>query len=208
MTKSLLLLLPLCLMAQAPAPTAPEVANLPAGLYAVFQTSAGTITARLYEKEAPKTVANFVGLAQGTRPWRDPKGAVVRRPLYNNITFHRVTKRVMIQAGDPTGTGFHACGVKLEDEILPGLTFNSPGRLAMANTGEPNSGGCQFFLTEGTMSSWNGKYTVFGNVVAGLDVITAIANAPAKGDKPLDPVKLITVTIHRIGPEPKGKKAK
>jgi len=177
--------------------------TLKPGLYAVFQTSEGSITALLYEKYTPVAVANFVALAQGTKAWRDAKtGAMVKRPLYENITFHRVIPGVAIQSGDPTGTSAHNCGVTIRDEFLPGLRFDTPGRLAVANTGNPDSGGCQFFITASAMSEWNGKYTVFGEVVAGMDVVSKISRAPVHGEKPVDPVKLMGVTIERIaGPD-------
>jgi len=179
-------------------------APLKPGLYAMFQTSSGLITARLYEKETPIAVSNFVALAQGTKPWKDPKtGAMVRRPLYENLTFHRVLPGLMIQSGDPSGTGSHNCGVTIRDEFLPGLRFDRAGKLAVANTGDPNSGGCQFFITTDVMSQWSGKYTIFGEVVSGLEVADKIGHVRVRGDRPLDPVKLISVTIERIGPSPK-----
>jgi cyclophilin family peptidyl-prolyl cis-trans isomerase len=179
----------------------------PNGLYAVFHTSMGEITARLYEKETPTTVENFVALAQGRKMTRSAKtGKPVTVPLYDNITFHRVVPGEMIQSGDPTGTGMHNCGFTIRDEFLPGLRFDGGGKLAMANTGEPDSGGCQFFITTNAMRSWNGKYTIFGVVVAGLDVVERINRGPVRGDKPVDPVKLTTVTIERIGPEPEKRK--
>jgi cyclophilin family peptidyl-prolyl cis-trans isomerase len=169
----------------------------------------GTITARLYEKDTPVTVGNFVALAQGAKATRDPKtGAWVKRPLFDNITFHRVVRGEMIQSGDPTGTGAHNCGFTIPDEFLPGLRFEAAGKLAMANAGVPDSGGCQFFITTGPMRVWDGKYTVFGVVVEGQDVVTRISHAPTRGDKPVDPVKLIGVTIERIGPEPASKRKK
>ena len=180
--------------------------SLKPGLYAVFNTGAGTFTAMLYEKYTPMTVANFVGLAQGSKAWRDPKtGDLVRRPLYDNITFHRVIPGEAIQSGDPTATGRHNCGVNIRDEFLPGLRFASPGRLAMANTGNPDSGGCQFFITDQAMPQWDGKYTIFGEVVSGMDVVSKISNAPVRAEKPLEPVRLINVTIQRIGPSEKNK---
>lgn len=173
--------------------------NRPPGLYATFITSKGDITAKLYEKYTPIAVRTFVGLAQGTRAWRDPKtGAMVKRPLYNNLTFHRVLPGEMIQSGDPTGVGTHNCGIRIRDEILPGLRFDRGGKLAMANTGDPNTGGCQFFITADPVVQWTGKYTIFGDVVSGQDVVEAISHAPVKGDKPLDPVKLTTVVIERV----------
>jgi peptidyl-prolyl cis-trans isomerase A (cyclophilin A) len=181
----------------------------PNGLYATFNTSMGTITARLYEKETPATVENFVALAQGTKATRTPKtGTLVKRPLYDNITFHRVVPGEMIQSGDPTGTGAHNCGFRIPDEFLPGLRFDGAGKLAMANAGDPDSGGCQFFITVGPMRPWDGKYTIFGLVVEGLDVVSKINHAPVRGDRPVDPVKLISVTIDRIGPEPVKKRKK
>jgi len=151
-------------------------------------------------------VRTFVGLATGTKSWLDPETRKpVNRPMYTNITFHRVIPSAMIQSGDPTGKGTHNCGFTIRDEFLPGLRFDRAGKLAMANTGEPDSGGCQFFVTVGPMPSWNGKYTIFGQVISGLDVVEKIANAPSKDEKPVNPVKLISVTIEREGPEPGGK---
>ena len=177
------------------------------GLYAVFNTAEGTFTAQLYEKETPNTVRTFVGLATGTQPWLDPEThKPVKRPLYNNITFHRVTSD-MIQAGDPTGLGTHNCGFTIKDEFLPGLRFDRSGRLAMANTGTPDSGGCQFFVTVGPVPTWTSKYTIFGQVIEGENVVEKIDHAKARDEKPLEPVKLISVTIERVGPPP-GKKKK
>ena len=198
-------------MAQVPAaqPPAGSVAatSLDSGFYAIFNTSMGTITAKLYEEEAPITVRNFVGLARGTKPWKDPRtGDMAAKPLYNNITFHRVIPNFMIQTGDPTATGSHDCGIKIKDEIVPSLKFDRAGRLAMANTGRPNSGGCQFFITEVPYPSLDppqGAYTIFGQVVQGQEIVGKIARVPRDGeDKPRTPVKLISVTIKRIGPEP------
>jgi peptidyl-prolyl cis-trans isomerase A (cyclophilin A) len=185
--------------------------SLKPGLYATFHTARGTIVAELYEKYAPASVTNFVELAQGTKAWRDPKtGAMVKRPMYNNITFHRVLRGVMIQSGDPTGTSRHDCGVTVPDEVRLGVQFDRSGRLAVANSGSPDSGGCQFFITDDLVRNWNQQYTIFGQVVSGMDVVDAIAHAPLHGDKPVDPVRLISVTISRVGPAPrdKGKREK
>lgn len=169
------------------------------GLYAVFQTSDGDFTAQLFEKDTPKTVANFVGLAEGTKPWFDAKvKKFVKRPYYQDITFHRVVPREAIQAGDPTGLGTYNCGIKIADEFLPGLRFDKPGKLAMANTGEPDSGGCQFFVTADIKVVWNGKYTVFGQVVEGMDVVQKIAHTPTRNERPVTPVKLLGVRIERV----------
>jgi cyclophilin family peptidyl-prolyl cis-trans isomerase len=182
--------------------------TLPDGLYATFHTSMGNITARLYEKDTPNTVATFVALAQGKQATLSPTtGKPVKVPLYDNITFHRVTPGEMIQSGDPTGKGTHNCGFTIRDEIRPGLRFDGVGKLAMANTGEPDSGGCQFFITVSPMMTWNGKYTIFGTVVQGLDVASKINRAPVRGDKPVNPVQLMTVSLERVGPMP-GKKPK
>lgn len=193
-----------CALAWPQAPA--EGPALKPGLYAILETGEGTITAKLFEKDTPVAVQNFVALAQGVKAWREPKsGGLVKRPLYNNITFHRVLTGEMIQAGDPTGTGSHNCGIRIRDEFLPGLRFNAAGRLAVANTGQPDSGGCQFFITDGPVPRWNDKYTIFGEVVSGQPVVSKISHAPTRAEKPDNPVKLITVTIQRVGPEPKHK---
>jgi cyclophilin family peptidyl-prolyl cis-trans isomerase len=178
---------------------AAQTAVLKPGLYAVFDTSEGTITAQLYERYTPLAVNNFVGLATGTKSWWDPKTkAFVKRPMYNGITFHRIVREQMIQSGDPTGLGTHNCGVTLRDEFLPGLRFDGPGRLAVANTGQPDSGACQFFITDQMVPSWNGKYTVFGQVVQGQDVVGRINRVRTFNEKPLEPVMLKSVSIRRI----------
>lgn len=186
-------------------------AELPSkpGLYAIFNTGKGNIVAVLYEKETPESVKNFVELAQGTKAWRDPQThAMVKRPLYNNITFHRVLRAQAIQSGDPTGTSAHNCGVTVPDELRLGLQFDRAGRLAVANSGTPNSGGCQFFITDDLVPSWNQQYTIFGQVVSGMEVVNAISHARLHGDKPVEPVALASVTITRVGPEPAEKKKK
>jgi len=165
----------------------------------------GTITARLFEKETPLTVANFVALAKGTKPWKDPKtGLMVKRPLYNNLGFHRLMVDQMIQSGSAVANGEHNCGFTIKDEIRPDIKFDQPGRLAMANIGEPNTGACQFFISLVVATPWNGSYTIFGQVVDGLSVAKEISHAPAavnliaRNPQP----KLIGVTIKRVGPEP------
>ncbi len=176
------------------------------GLYAIFETSQGTITAELSEKATPATVKNFVELVQGTKPWLDPKTkSMVTRPYYQNLTFHRVLPEIMIQSGSITGRSADNCGVKVPDEFMPGLQFDRAGKLAMANTGEPNSGGCQFFFTDEVMSQWNGKYTVFGQVVAGQDVVHAINRLPSRNETPDKPATLIGVTIQRVEKPVKNK---
>jgi cyclophilin family peptidyl-prolyl cis-trans isomerase len=182
--------------AQTPAP-----AELPAdpGLYAIFNTSMGQIVTRLYEDKAPATVKSFVALATGTKATLDKKGALTKRHYYDGLTFHRVIKGFMIQTGDVNASGSSPCGIpNLRDEIDPSLNFKEPGRLAMANTGSPNTGACQIFITVGTPDYLTGKYTIFGQVVAGQDIADKISQVPtAPGDKPIVPVILKTVTIQR-----------
>jgi peptidyl-prolyl cis-trans isomerase A (cyclophilin A) len=186
-----------------------EQIPLPAepGLYAVLNTSLGRIIAILYEKQAPVTVANFTGLARGTKAFTDEKTMrPARRPFFNGLTFHRVIPQFMIQTGDPLGNGMGGSGVQtIIDEFDPTLTFDKPGVLAMANIGRPNTGACQFFITTtGSEPTYlNGKHTIFGQVVVGQDVVDAISAVPRDpGDKPLTPVILQTVLIRRVGPDP------
>jgi cyclophilin family peptidyl-prolyl cis-trans isomerase len=122
--------------------------------------------------------------------------------MYNGITFHRVVREEMIQSGDPTGFGTHNCGFTIRDEYLPGLQFNRPGRLGMANTGQPDSGACQFFITEQAMPQWNQHYTVFGQVVEGQDVVGRINRVRTVKEKPVEPIVLKSVSIMRIQPRP------
>jgi len=193
-----------------PAATTPAKPAAPArepGLYATLNTSMGTIVAVLYEKEAPVTVQNFVALARGTKPWKDPKtNAMVAKPLYNGVTFHRVIPRFMIQTGDPTATGAHDCGFTIKDEVVPTLKFDRPGRLGMANIGSPHTGACQFFITQVPYPSLDppaGNYTIFGQVVEGQDVVDKIEAVPTgANNKPVTPVRLLSVTIKREGPPP------
>lgn len=193
--KAVAVLLSVAALATAAKPN-PE---LKPGLYAVFETSEGTITAELFEKYVPNAVRTFVGLATGTKPWLDPaiKG-FVKRPMYNGITFHRVVREQMIQSGDPTGLGTHNCGFTVRDEFLPGLRFDGPGRLAVANTGQQDSGACQFFITEQAIPSWNGKYTIFGQVVSGQEVVGKINRVRTVNEKPVQPVMLNKVIIRRV----------
>ena len=186
-----LLLCGFALLAQTP--------ELKPGLYAFFETDKGEFSAELYEKYTPKAVSVFIGLAQGVRPWYDPETkTMVKRRLYDGVTFHRVIREEMIQAGDPTGTGAHNCGTRLADEFLPGLRFDRAGKLAIANTGEPNSGGCQFFITVGPVNRWDGKYTIFGQIISGQKVVDEINKGAVAGDKPLHPVTIQSVKIRRV----------
>ena len=176
-----------------------QTPELKPGLYAFFETDKGEFSAELYEKYTPKAVSVFIGLAQGVRPWYDPETkTMVKRRLYDGVTFHRVIREEMIQAGDPTGTGAHNCGTRLTDEFLPGLRFDRAGKLAIANTGEPNSGGCQFFITVGPVNRWDGKYSIFGQIISGQKVVDEINKGAVAGDKPLHPVTIQSVKIRRV----------
>lgn len=174
------------------------------GLYAVMTTTQGTITFRLFEKETPITVRNFRGLVRGTREFRDPKtGAMVKRPFYNGIIFHRVIPGFMIQVGDPTAIGNYDAGYTIPDEFVPTLKFDVPGRVGMANIGQPHTGSTQFFITDGTPTHLNGHHTIFGQVTEGQDVVKKIANMPRDAnDKPNTPVKIVSIKLERVGPPP------
>ena len=142
-----------------------------------FHTSMGVISAKLHEKEAPRTVANFVGLAMGTAAWQDPKTrAEVTKPFYDGLVFHRVIPEFMIQFGCPLGTGTGGPGYRFRDEFAPGLRHDRPGLLSMANAG-PHTNGSQFFITEVATPWLDGKHAIFGEVYEGLDLITQIARA-------------------------------
>ena len=144
-------------------------------IHATFKTSAGDIVVRLLPEKAPKTVENFVGLAEGTREWKDPRsGKTVSTPLYDGTNFHRVIPEFMIQGGDPLGTGTGGPGYRFGDEIGPDNKFDRPGLLAMANAG-PNTNGSQFFITEVPTPHLNRGHTIFGEVVRGLELVGRIA---------------------------------
>jgi peptidyl-prolyl cis-trans isomerase A (cyclophilin A) len=188
--------------AKAQAPALPPV-ELPAepGMYAVIYTSMGNIVCLLYEKSAPQTVANFRGLATGTKSWRDPKtGRMRHTPLYSGTTFHRVIPGFMIQGGDPLGDGTGEPGYKIPDEIDANLNFAQPGVLAMANSG-PNTNGSQFFITVGAAEHLNGNYSIFGRVVSGQDVADAISKVPRdENDKPNTPILINAIKIRTVQP--------
>jgi peptidyl-prolyl cis-trans isomerase A (cyclophilin A) len=177
------------------------------GTYATFKTSEGTIVCELFEKDAPETVANFIGLAEGTKDWTDPKTLQKMRhqPFYNGTTFHRVIPDFMIQGGDRAADGTGDPGYFFQDEIDPTLTFDTPGILAMANAGPGPSGtgtnGSQFFITDAPVPQLNGKHTIFGLCDAHTALIVAsIARVERNAnDKPLTPVVINRVTIVREG---------
>ena len=184
-----------------PAPQASALVH-PNGPTVVFDTSMGRITCQFYEKQAPKAVANFIGLAEGSKDWVDPASQkkMHKKPLYDGTTFHRVIPNFMIQGGDPVGTGLGDPGFAFDDEFDPDLNFDVAGRLAMANSG-PNTNGSQFFITEGPYEPLNQHYTLFGQCdQTGVEVVKAIARVERDAeDKPLSPVVLRKVTIVKEG---------
>jgi peptidyl-prolyl cis-trans isomerase A (cyclophilin A) len=186
--------------ATKPAAPAASAAKYGPGTYAHFTTTNGNFIVRFFDKDAPRTVENFVGLAEGKKAWTDPKtGRQVRRPYYRNVLFHRIIPNFMIQGGDPTGTGFGGPGYNIPDEISPKHRHDRPGIMSMANTGKPNSGGAQFFITVVPYPSLDGKYTIFGEVVEGLDNVIAISKVPrSPQDRPLKDVVINSVRIERV----------
>jgi peptidyl-prolyl cis-trans isomerase A (cyclophilin A) len=168
-------------------------------LQAHFTTSEGNFTIRLLESEAPNTVANFVGLAEGTKEWTDPKsGRKVTRPYYDGLIFHRVIADFMIQGGDPLGTGTGGPGYKFADEFHPKARHDKVGILSMANSG-PNTNGGQFFITLAPTAWLDNKHSVFGEVVEGMDVVKRIGGTTTSkpGDRPAKPITIQSVTIQR-----------
>lgn len=169
-------------------------------IHALLQTSVGEIQCELLPTAAPKTVANFVGLAEGTKPWRDPETREMRVgvPYFDGTIFHRTIPGFMIQGGDRTGSGTGGPGFTIEDEFND-KHRHDPGALSMANTGKPNTGGSQFFITEESAPQLDGKHTVFGTC-APVGLVAEIGAAPRGArDRPLDPVVLRTVRIVRSG---------
>jgi len=175
------------------------MSDLKPGLYAVFETSSGRITCRLFPEQAPMTVENFVGLATGTRESADPKTDTrSKRRFYDGLTFHRVIPNFMIQSGCPLGTGTGGPGYEFADEHSASLRFDRPGKLAMANAG-PNTNGSQFFITVAATPWLNNKHTIFGETVEGQEVVVAISKAPKDAsDRPRTPVVLKKVEIVEV----------
>jgi peptidyl-prolyl cis-trans isomerase A (cyclophilin A) len=167
-------------------------------LTATLTTTQGTVTIKLFPDHAPKTVRNFVELAEGGREWTDPRTrSVTKDKLYDGTIFHRVIAGSMIQGGDPLGTGTGGPGYKFADEIHPDLRFDKPYLLAMANAG-PGTNGSQFFVTVGPTPWLTGKHTIFGEVVGGQDIVDAISRVQTvPGDRPVTDVVLQSVTITR-----------
>jgi peptidyl-prolyl cis-trans isomerase A (cyclophilin A) len=200
MKKLMKTLLIFAMLLTVPAAFAQEKPKLNPGVYANFETSMGNFTCELFEKDAPITVANFIGLASGTKDWRDPKtGATMKgKPLYDGLIFHRIIDGFMIQGGDPAGNGTGGPGFAIKDEVK--LKHEKAGTLAMANAG-PNSAGSQFYVTVAPQPGLDAQraYTVFGQVVSGLDVVLAIGKVKTgAGDRPVTPVVIKKVSIERV----------
>src|SRR5262245_34471484 len=155
---------------------AQEKPKLLPGVYAVFDTSMGSFTCELYQRQAPVAVENFIGLAEGTKQYTDPRTGKVTsgKPYYNGVKFHRIIDGFMIQTGDPSGTGLGGPGYQFANEVSPQLKHDREGRLAMANAGRPNTNGSQFYVTLSAKPLLDGKYTIFGQVVDGMDVVKKI----------------------------------
>lgn len=164
-----------------PGPAAAQEAQLPPGTYARLKTAKGEIVIRLLDDKAPKTVANFVELAKGERPWKTSDGRWVAKPFYDGLTFHRIENDVLklIQGGCPRGDGTGGPGYKIDDETDDALKFDRPGVVAMANSG-PNTNGSQFFITLAPAPSLDKRFTIFGEVARGLEVAEAISQMPSE----------------------------
>lgn len=180
-------------------PVRTPVAAPAAGPTAIIHTTVGNMRCQLFEKEAPIGVANFIGLANGTKDWTNPVSHAKKHgvPLYNGTIFHRVIPQFMIQGGDPAGNGMGDPGYQFKNETSPGLTFDRPGRLAYANSGR-DTNGSQFFITEVPYPSLNGGYTIFGQCdPAAVELVKQIARMATDGERPLRPVKITHIEIQR-----------
>ena len=168
-------------------------------IYAHFVTSEGNFTVRLFDAETPNTVANFTGLADGSKEWTDPRTSKkVKQPYYNGTIFHRVIAGFMVQGGDPLGQGIGGPGYKFADEFRPSLRHTKTGILSMANSG-PNTNGGQYFIPLAATPWLDNKHSVFGEVIEGMDVVTKIGGTPTAkpGDRPLKPITVQSVTIEK-----------
>jgi len=166
-------------------------------MLAHFTTSEGKFTARLFDTEVPKTVANFAGLAEGSTEWTDPRtGKKAKTPYYNGTIFHRVIADFMVQGGDPLGQGTGGPGYKFADEFHPKLRHSKPGILSMANSG-PNTNGGQFFITLVPTPWLDNKHSVFGEIVEGMDIVEKIGRTQTSkpADRPVKPITIESVTI-------------
>jgi peptidyl-prolyl cis-trans isomerase A (cyclophilin A) len=170
------------------------------GTYAIFNTTEGKITVRLFPEDAPVTVANFIDLAEGNREWTHPvTGVKSKNKLYDGTIFHRVIPQFMVQGGDPAGTGMGGPGYRFQDETRGSKhKFDKPGKLAMANAG-PDTNGSQFFITTVNTDWLTGKHTIFGEVVEGQEIADKITQVPRGAhDKPVKPIILESVVIERV----------
>jgi peptidyl-prolyl cis-trans isomerase A (cyclophilin A) len=168
-------------------------------VHAEFATTEGSFTVRLFDQEAPETVANFVGLAEGTKEWTHPgtQKKMTDTPFYDGIVFHRVIDGFMIQGGDPLGQGIGGPGYKFKDEFHPSLRHSKAGILSMANAG-PNTNGSQFFITLGATPHLDNRHSVFGEVTEGMDVVRRIGSTPTgRQDRPVKEVVINSVKITR-----------
>jgi peptidyl-prolyl cis-trans isomerase A (cyclophilin A) len=170
-----------------------------AGTYAIFETSMGSIVCRLFDKEAPKTVENFIGLAEGRKEFTNEIGGKKeKRNFYDGLHFHRVIPEFMIQGGCPRGDGRGGPGYTFQDEFHPSLKHAKTGKLSMANSG-PNTNGSQFFITVAPTPWLDNRHTIFGEVVEGQEVADMISKTPRDGsDRPRTPVVLQKVRIERV----------
>ena len=175
------------------------MSDLKPGKYAVLETSLGEITCELFPDKAPVTVQNFAGLADGSKEFVDPKTQErTKRPFYDGLTFHRVIPKFMIQGGCPLGTGTGGPGYNFQDEFSKDLSFDKPGRLAMANAG-PGTNGSQFFITVAPTDWLDNHHTIFGQVVKGMDVVDKIVNTPkGANDRPKTPMVMNSVKIVEV----------
>lgn len=173
--------------------------SLSSGLYAKFTTSEGAFTVRLFEEEVPNTVANFAGLADGSKTWLDPvTKQEMHRPFYNGLIFHRIISGFVIQGGCPGGNGMGGPGYRFGDEFHPTLRHDRAGILSMANAG-PNTNGSQFFITLAPTPHLDDRHSVFGAVVEGLDVVDRIGKVPTgRMDKPVTDVVIERIDIERV----------
>jgi len=214
--RSVLIVLSLSLTVAAQTAKSDKPAEAKAAPKAVFHTSVGDITCELFPDKAPKTVANFIGLSDGSKDWTNPRDgkAMHGTPLYDGTIFHRVIPNFMIQGGDPMGQGYGGPGYKVEDEVDPALTFDRPGRLAMANSG-PNTNGSQFFITDVPTPFLNGHYSLFGQCDdASVAVVKKIQQGPCGGgacsnsnSRPDNPVQIKHIEIKNAGADSTAPKA-
>lgn len=177
-------------------------AELGKPIYAIMKTSRGNVTLKLWSDRAPRTVANFVGLASGEKDWRNPTTGKHMRgtPFYDGLIFHRVIREFIIQSGCPLGTGKGDPGYSFEDECDQGCTFDKPGLVAMANAG-PDTNGSHFFITTSMPTYLNNKHTIFGEVVNGYDVVQAISKVPTSElDRPLKAITIKSLTLSDTPP--------